>query len=368
MRRVIRHPEHDGGMPAVDVTRYRETGKGITPIRLRREQSGIDSRQGTTEHLGAPVVPFESGAQCRFADVLKLRLQRGPDDQAPGKELVLSEPPRQLPPDLVGEEPPRRPGRPDRGDVAALNRYQRLAPRGLRRFVREMSVLGHFLEDEVAPGDGAFVLPYRMVVARRLGQRRQIRRFRRSQIFQAFREIRLSGSGDAVGILAEKDLVQIEFEDLFLVQRVLEPRRQDQLLDLALRGPLVRQQEVLHHLLRDRRRAAQAPPLQRLHRGLCHADGVVPLVGVEILVLGADERVLHESRDFVDGRVDSPLAREFVYDVALDRIDARNRRGFVGRKLLVVGKSLAVQPEHRTQAEGRGKDARRQQAEQRPEQ
>ena len=51
---------------------------------------------------------------------------------------------------------------------------------------------------------------------------------------------------------AEIGAVEVEFEDLGLGQPHLQPQRQKRLLDLALDGALVRQEQVLGELLGDR--------------------------------------------------------------------------------------------------------------------
>ena len=47
-------------------------------------------------------------------------------------------------------------------------------------------------------------------------------------------EIGLRRRRHAIGVLTKEDLVEIQLQDLFLAQRLLDPRGQDDLLDLAL--------------------------------------------------------------------------------------------------------------------------------------
>ena len=56
----------------------------------------------------------------------------------------------------------------------------------------------------------------------------------RRQFRQGLVEIGLRRRRDAIGILAEENLVKVQFKNPFLVQRLFQPRGQDDLLDLAL--------------------------------------------------------------------------------------------------------------------------------------
>ena len=103
---------------------------------------------------------------------------------------------------------------------------------------------------------------------------------------------------DAVAPVAEVDLVQVEPEDLVLLQVLLEPRGQHQLLHLALVPPLVRQQEGLHHLLGDGRAAAAHPAAQHATGHAAeHGQVVDPLVLVEPGVLRGDDGLLQHVGD-----------------------------------------------------------------------
>ena len=68
-------------------------------------------------------------------------------------------------------------------------------------------------------------------------------------------EIVQGRSGHAVIAETEIDIVEVELENAILRKGEFDPQRQKRLANLALIGTLVRKQEVLGHLLRDRRRA-----------------------------------------------------------------------------------------------------------------
>ena len=163
-----------------------------------------------------------------------------------------------------------------------------------------------------------------------MGRNRQIGGLIEGQFGQGLVEVGLRGGRHAVAVLTEEDLVHVEFEDAFLVERVLDPRGEDDLLDLALGASVRRQKEVLHHLLRDGRRTAQTPALCRIDRRLDDPDRIVARVQIEILVLGGNERLLDQRRDLLCRGEKTPFAGEFVHQSTFARIDAADR----GRRVL----------------------------------
>ena len=191
----------------------------------------------------------------------------------------------------------------------------------------------------------------------------------RGEVRQRLVEIGLRRGGDAVGILPQKDLVHVEFENLFLWHRFLKPGGEDDLLDLAFDLTITGEQEVLHHLLRDCRSTAHVLPARSHsfdHRG-GDAARVIPGVGVEILVFRRNEGVFHEVRNLVRGGKKSPLHREFVDDPALGRIDPADRLGLVGGEALVAGQIAAINPKDCPDAQRDHSRAKCHEAEDRPE-
>ena len=64
--------------------------------------------------------------------------------------------------------------------------------------------------------------------------------------------VELGGRSNAVGAIAEEDLVEIQLEDLVLGQRVLDAERQQHLGKLARVAVLGTQEEIARDLLGDR--------------------------------------------------------------------------------------------------------------------
>ena len=109
---------------------------------------------------------------------------------------------------------------------------------------------------------------------RRLEQAGEHRGFGEVHVARGLVEVVLRRRVDAEGAAAHIGAVEIELEDLVLGEPRLEPDREERLLDLALDGALVGQEQVLGELLRDRgaalHHAAGARVGQRA-RGTCRA-------------------------------------------------------------------------------------------------
>ena len=110
-------------------------------------------------------------------------------------------------------------------------------------------------------------------------------------------EIALRRGFDAVGAGAEIDAVEIEIEDLVLGIFALEPERQDHLLQLALHGALLGQEQVLGELLRDGRAALRHAAMQDIRRGRAgDAEHIDAPMRIEAPVLDRQKRLRQERR------------------------------------------------------------------------
>jgi hypothetical protein len=123
----------------------------------------------------------------------------------------------------------------------------------------------------------------------------------------------------------EEDLVHVQGQDLLLRQRRLEAARQDDLLDLAAKGPLGREDERLHDLLGDGRRALLGLARAQVGEERAHHAAVVDaLVGPEAGVLGGDEGVDQDRRHVVEADQGPALVLVDLAD-PLGRRDRRSR-------------------------------------------
>ncbi len=241
-----------------------------------------------------------------------------------------------------------RAGRPQRD-------LERLLLRLLHVLRGDVTVLGHAVEDVVAALEGALALAERMIVVRRLRQRREIGGLRDRQLVHRLVEIEQRRRGHAVGAEPEIDLVEIELEDLLLGEGALDLHRQQRFLDLARPGQLVGQQEVLGDLLGDGGGALRTPSaavvLDVDRGGARDAGEVDAAVLVEVLVLGRDEGVDDELGHRLDRDVEPPLARVFGEQRAVRRVHAGHDRGLVVLQLGIVRQVAGEVPE---QAGGAG--------------
>ena len=170
-----------------------------------------------------------------------------------------------------------------------------------------------------------FGIALRIVVVRRFRQAGEEGRFVEGQLVERFVEIIERRRRDAVSAAAEIDLVEIELEDAILAERLLHANRDQRSAHLALKRDLVGEQEVLRHLLRDRRRADRPPAaaiMQRVgHRRAQHRKRIDAGVGVEILVFRREEGVDHQRRHRFDRNEDALLGRVFGHQAAVAGID-----------------------------------------------
>mmetsp|Transcript_27362 Transcript_27362/g.50217 ORF Transcript_27362/g.50217 Transcript_27362/m.50217 type:complete len:207 (+) Transcript_27362:201-821(+) len=181
----------------------------------------------------------------------------------------------------------------------------------------------------------------------------------RFQIAQCFVEIGLTGGSHAIRILTKENLVQIQLKDLFLAQRLFDPGGKDDLLDLALCLPVTGQQKVLHDLLGDGRGPAHiAAP--RAHRVISRSPDpaqIVPFVGIEILVLGTDKRLLDHVGDCIGRRKQAAFLRKLIDDLPLAGIDTADGGGLVLGQGFVAGQVPAIHPEDRPDGQRNHGDA-----------
>ena len=105
-------------------------------------------------------------------------------------------------------------------------------------------------------------------------------------------EIELRGGLDAIVAAAEIGAVEIELEDFLLAQPRLDPQGQEGLMHLAADGALRRQEEVLRHLLGNRRTALHhviGPGI--LDDGAQRADDVDAEMLEEARIFGGERRL-----------------------------------------------------------------------------
>ncbi len=138
--------------------------------------------------------------------------------------------------------------------VAAVDRAGRIAAGA------EHLALGHepgfdqIVEHDVGAGARRRKVDVRCELGRRLEQSREHRRLGEIDLAGRFAEVEIRRRVDAEGAAAHIGAVEVELEDLVLGEARFEPQGEECLLDLALDGALVAQEQVLGELLGDRGR------------------------------------------------------------------------------------------------------------------
>ena len=179
-------------------------------------------------------------------------------------------------------------------------------PRVLPR--RDRALVAHRAQHGVAPRERLPGLDERVVGGRRLRQPGEQRRLAQREVAGRLREVGLRRRLDPVGEVAVVHLVEVRGEDALLRPGVVELDREARLLELPLHGALVRDVEVAHELLGDRRAA-----LDDLARLDIRVDGardalrVDAAVAVEAPVLDRDRGLRHPGADPRE-RDDLPVA------------------------------------------------------------
>ena len=201
--------------------------------------------------------------------------------------------------------------------------------------------LRHLAQHPVAPAHGRDLVVHGVVVVRSLGQGRQIGALRQIELGERLAEIVVGGGADAIGAVAQPDLVQIELEDALLGQGLLDALGEDGFLELAAKGLVAGQKDVLGHLLGDGRAALEPAPLRHvedvLAHGPRHAGRVDAAVLEEIMILGRQEGVHHLLGDLVVGHEDAAFLGELADQGAVPGIDPRRRGRTIVHQFRRVG-------------------------------
>ena len=162
----------------------------------------------------------------------------------------------------------------------------------------------------------------------------------------------LCGDRHALARTRDVELVQVEFEDVFLGKVPLEPERVDEFLPLGLDAPLLAAEHVLRRLLGERGTAL--PHVAALDVSGHRAEEPLqaePVVRPVARVLGGHERVHDILRDVAVGHVEAVVRVEEGAEqvVAVAVVHARLAREHLEDGLaveLLVGVSVGEHLEH----------------------
>lgn len=322
--------ENNGELPLRHVAEGDDGTKRLTPI-----ATDLDRLHRTME-AAALVVGQQTRLQRLTGRDLQTRIERGANRQAALIERVVAVFLNDLPADFLGEEI----GGEEMRAAAARVDTERLLLGFFAVGLGDVAVLDHAVDHPVAAFDGGFGLAERMVVGRSLRERCEIGGLGNGKLGYRLVEIGQRRTGNTVGIQAEEDLVEIEFKDPVLAVGLLDAERKDRFLDLAVDRLVRAQQEVLCHLLRDRRcanRATAGTEVLQVHRDsageTCDID---TRMLVEVFVFGGDEGCLDAIRNRLDRQIETPLTGIFRHQRAIAGMKARRYRRRVFRQHLVV--------------------------------
>jgi hypothetical protein len=315
-------------------------GSGIQP-RLPIA-ADLDARHRTAPAM-PPVIGDQRVAQRFGGETLEMRIEAGAHGKTRGVEALFAVALQQFAADFLGEIV----GFDDLGIVAAAQRDRLRLGRGAL-LLGEVARLDHAIEHVVAALARGFGIALWIVVVRRFRQTAEERGFLRRQLVQRFVEIIERRCRDTVRATAEVDLIEIKLEDAILAERLLHANRDQGFAHFALKRDLVGQQEVLRHLLGDRRGADRPPAAAVMQRiGHCraqHREGIDAGMGIEILVLGREKSVNHQRRHRFDRDEDALLGRVFGHQAAIAGIDPRHHRRLIIGQLLVIRQVAAEIP------------------------
>ncbi len=120
---------------------------------------------------------------------------------------------------------------------------------------------------------------------------------------------------------------------------LLEPPREDHLLELAIEASLGREQETLHRLLRDRGSALHDLAGREVGpRGAQDRAEIDPAVLEEGVVLARDEGEDHVLGDLVEAHQAAALVEEFADRPAVAVVDGAGQRRAIVVDAVEVGK------------------------------
>ena len=149
-------------------------------------------------------------------------------------------------------------------------------------------------------------------------------------------------------------MIEVELQDAVLIERAFDPEGQDRLLDLAVVGELVAEQEVLRYLLGNRRGADHAAITQQVPDVAQHRAGHARQVDPEMLVKGGvfrgQKRQYDLARHRLDGHEDAAFDGVVREQPAVARMNPGGHGRLVVGELMVIGQAAAEVIEHKDPA------------------
>ncbi|EHJ62675.1 hypothetical protein NSU_0187 [Novosphingobium pentaromativorans US6-1] len=223
---------------------------------------------------------------------------------------------------------------------ALSNQAKRLGLGLLCVFLACPAIADHLVQHPVAPLKRALGMLLAAVDFRRARQDRKESRLAERQLIDVLVEISARGGLHAERTTAQRDLVEIELEDLLLGQHAFDAAGQHHFLQLAGDRVLVANQNVLGDLLGDSRATLGALTAAVLgdvvdHRARKAAE-IDAAMGPERAVLRREEGVHQRTRKIDEAQLHAPFARVTVDDLAIEAAHHGRQRRLVLEQLVRV--------------------------------
>ena len=165
---------------------------------------------------------------------------------------------------------------------------------------RDFPVLLHVGENPVPSCDRVIHICHRIIECRIVRNRAQKRNLRQAEFLRAPVEIPAARRLNSIVAISEIYIIQIKFQDLILRVLLLHAARNENLFDLSLPCPLLRNKHIARKLHRNRTAALRNLPV--LHHRFYSAQQrpvVHPVMTIELLILNADNRRLCIRRNVI---------------------------------------------------------------------
>lgn len=208
--------------------------------------AGLARQAGLRAAVAVALVIVDEAVADRLAGgVLQVAADRGDDLVALGIGLAA------VAADHLGTGHLGDVGRIQFGGLHVVGGVDRLLDGGLVALLVDEAELEHALEDPVAPLRTAGRVDQRVVARGRFRQAGDHRHLGQAQVFDRLAVIDLCGSLDAIGTVAQVDLVDVELEDLVLGQLSLDLQGQEDFIDLSREASFIGKEVVLRYLHGD---------------------------------------------------------------------------------------------------------------------